>query len=474
MTSAASASSTRSLVLAGGGVRLAYHAGVLLALEEAGLQFGHVDGTSGGIFGTAMIGSGISAREAASRWRALKLLGFLSMLPLKDYRSQHSLPAMGGSRGIREKIFPALGIDIEAIRRNRQVETTYNVCNFSKKTLETIGGTEVTEDHLVAGMSLPMFSPAVKIGDDWYTDGIWIKDANLRETWRRGAEDIWLVWCIGNNREYLNGLFNQYVHMIEISANAGLFGELQELRAENEERSRSGRPPVRLHIIRPEYPLPLDPDFFLNHIDADTLIAMGYADTKAYLAAPAPFDFRDIPGATAMKDPGATLHFRQTYRGKAVLGGISRELTLRLGLFLREAHGRRHLQLFSCVDGGGEEVHPAYGHVLRREAGELLAEGRFLWGGEEGLFRLRLRFTHRLSFLLGLGPKTATASFEIGGVRGPDAIFVQPAGLRLRHRWHVHLRCEKGWSGRRLMRRRLLDILFKPEAFPVTTENNAR
>ena len=38
----------RSLVLAGGGMRVAYQAGALAALEEAGLRFHHADGTSGG------------------------------------------------------------------------------------------------------------------------------------------------------------------------------------------------------------------------------------------------------------------------------------------------------------------------------------------------------------------------------------------------------------------------------------------
>ena len=39
----------RSLILAGGGMRVAWQAGVLKALEAAGLRFAHADGTSGGI-----------------------------------------------------------------------------------------------------------------------------------------------------------------------------------------------------------------------------------------------------------------------------------------------------------------------------------------------------------------------------------------------------------------------------------------
>ncbi len=45
----------RSLLLAGGGVKVAFQAGVLqVLLDEARLRFDHVDGASGGIFNLAM------------------------------------------------------------------------------------------------------------------------------------------------------------------------------------------------------------------------------------------------------------------------------------------------------------------------------------------------------------------------------------------------------------------------------------
>ena len=133
----------RSLILAGGGVRLAYHAGVLIALEEAGISFNHIDGTSGGIFGTAMLASGISPKETAIRWRKLNLGGFIAAMPIKDYSSQHNLPALGSADGIRKKIFPALGIDVNKIKANTLFKATFNICNFSKKTIECINGLDI-------------------------------------------------------------------------------------------------------------------------------------------------------------------------------------------------------------------------------------------------------------------------------------------------------------------------------------------
>src|SRR6201999_587446 len=91
---------------------------------------------------------------------------------------------------------------------------------------------EIDEDLLVAGVSLPLLMPPVAHRGSLYTDSVWIKDANPTEAVRRGAEELWLVWCIGNSGVYRSGAFNQYVHMIELSANGKLFEEFDHLRAE--------------------------------------------------------------------------------------------------------------------------------------------------------------------------------------------------------------------------------------------------
>lgn len=334
--------SHRSLVLAGGGIRVAYHAGVLQALEEAGLTFAHVDGTSGGIFGTAMLASGVTPTEAAHRWRRLDLRGFMKPLPLRRYFG--GLPAIGSAAGVRDKIFPGLGIDIGRIRTNDQAAFTFNVCDFSRKTLESIPHTNVTLDHLVAGVSLPLFMPAVPIAGVSYLDGVWIRDANLTAAYERGATDVYLVWCIGNTPTYRPGLFHQYVHMIEIAANGALFGEMADLSAR---AAREGRA-WRVHVIKPGHALPLDPDFVLHRIDADTLINIGYADAKRYLADPRPVatPLSNTPAAfataTTMAEPGPAYHYRTCYRG--VLAGAER--CIRLGIFLRPAGA----ELYASVD----------------------------------------------------------------------------------------------------------------------------
>ena len=313
----------RSLILAGGGMRVAYQAGVLLALEEAGLCFHHVDGTSGGTINLAMLLSGLTPAEMVARWKSLDPKNFIGLMPLADYLRGPDLPAMGSADGIVDKVFPHLGIDLARINDATGITGTFNLCNFSRKIVETIEHPALALDLLVAGISLPIFMPAVRHNGAFYTDAVWIKDANLTEAVGRGAEEIWLVWCIGNTAVYRDGAFEQYVHMIEMSAVGDLNEQLATIAEMNERIERGDtvlgyREPIVVHVVRPEVPLPLDPDFYLGQIDAATLIDMGYRDARRALNASAPAPLN--ASATAMREPGVGVTFRETMKGGFALG----------------------------------------------------------------------------------------------------------------------------------------------------------
>ncbi len=455
--------SKKSLVLAGGGVRLAYHAGVLMALEEEGLIFDHIDGTSGGIFGAAMRASGLTPIECAKRWRDVRLKGFISMLPLGNYKNRRSLKAMGGTSGIREKIFPALGIHIEKINTNRAFDTTFNVCNFSTKTIEAIPHTHVTEDHLIAGMSLPIFMPAIRINNQWYTDGVWIKDANITEAVSRGAEEIWLVWCIGNTSTYFNGFFNQYVHMIEMSANGGLFVEIDWLKGINKERESKGLKPIVLHVIKPAYPLPLDPDFFLNRINADTLINWGYADAKQYLNKKVPFDLsQKSTQATSMKNPEATLHFRQQFKGEILFKGQVNHIYIYLSIFIQQMDSHFLLLQFSSISIDDKDCRSGYNNVLiKKGKGRLLSKFDFTLDGAIFNAQLELDFKSPLHLLLGLNFKTARVCLSYNNKQQPEVVFFQPIINRLKNAFYLHMKAETGYFKKQQLKHRMLNTLLE-------------
>jgi predicted acylesterase/phospholipase RssA len=316
----------RALILAGGGMRVAYHAGALRALMEAGLRFSHVDGTSGGIINTAMVLSGLTPVEMCDRWRTFNVNDAISPMPFNEYLKGQHMMAMCDADGVVNKMFPHLGIDVRKINAAEGMTGTFNVCNFTRKTNEAIPQDRVDLDFLVAGMSLPIFMPPVRKGDVWYTDSVWLKDANLTEAVRRGAEELWVLWIINNTPEFKTGFFNQYVHMIEMSANGSLIDEFESINEINASIRQGETPfghtrPIKLHLIKPSSELPLDPELYLKHITTAGLIDMGYAHAKQYL--------REVPAEglplqpetlmmTAQTKPGVS--FRETMTGGFSLG----------------------------------------------------------------------------------------------------------------------------------------------------------
>ncbi len=416
----------RALVLAGGGMRVSYQAGVLLALAEQGLRFHHADGTSGGTLNLAMLLSGLSPQAMCERWRALSVDDFVSLLPLPEYFGHLEQMALGDGRGVVDKVFPQLGIDADRIRDARGIVGTFNVCNFTRKRNLAIPHTEASVEQLLAGVSLPIFMPPVEIAGELYTDSVWIKDANLMEAVRRGAEEIWLVWCIGNSAVYRPGAFNQYVHMIEMSANGVLFEELDAIAALNERIAR-GEPahgqarPIRLHVIKPDWPLPLDPELYADRIDNATLIDMGYADARRYLAARPADGVPLTPESTRMRTPRPGVTFRETWHGRLVASPGTRhpltgiDLVLHAAVNVRDAAAfvagpLREGDLYAHVDGAAGACHlGTVGHwrcETTHDDPSLAAHAR------------RLRYRVRLDLEGQCGCLTATRTLDPAHVLG--------------------------------------------------------
>src|SRR5262245_34091621 len=382
-------STRRSLILAGGGMRVAYQAGVLKALQQAGLRFFHADGTSGGIINLSMLLAGLSPNEMCERWLTLQVRDFASPLPLREYTKGLRTPALGDADGIVRKVFPHLGIDPGRIRCAQGMAGTFNVCNYTRKTNEAIAHTDVDLDLLVAGISLPIFMPPVRKDSTLYLDSVWIKDANLMQAVQRGAEELWLVWCIGNTAQYHDGVFRQYVHMIEISAAGKLNEELDWVRDLNMRIERGDSPygqrqPVRLHVIKPATPLPLDPDFYAGRIDAATLIDRGYADARRYLRTARAEGVPLQPEATSMQDSTTGISFREAMSGAFALG----ETDPRVGAVRGQVSGAR-LTMHATIDIADIRTitsNPQHGGVISGHI-DFAPFGQSI-PAEDGVFRL--------------------------------------------------------------------------------------
>lgn len=450
----------RSLILAGGGARLAYQAGVIKALEEEGLKFNHVDGTSGGIFNTAMLCSGIKPAEMALRWRRIKPIQFSSLLPLRSYFSRKKFSALGDADAIINKIFPTLGIDITRINANEHIDATFNVCNFSEKTVQVFTNKNVTLKHLVAGMSLPIFMPAIKINNTWFTDAVWIKDANLNEAVKRSAREIWLIWAIGNTSEFFNGVFNQYVHMIEISANGGLILELEQIESLNKTKHDSEK--IILHVIKPEFPLPLDPDLILNKINVDELINRGYADAKKYL------QIRNREGveinykATQMHDPGVALNFRSCFKGVCLSNSRKIEVSINISFHFHLINNKLQPVAYSSVAFEENELRiSTYNNSIKVEHNRLFFDADFILENEQCHLNIETKLNSSIDLMLGLEFKKATCIISGKQFDSENKfVLIQTAWSRIKNILFIHISSHSGWYKRQKEKMKILRMAF--------------
>lgn len=220
----------RALVLPGGGLRLSYQAGILLALEEAGLEFQYLDGTSGGSLNMSMLLSGLNPAEICRRWRTLNLKDTIAFLPLKDYLKVENLEGLGDAKGFRNKVLPHFGIDTARIRAVDSPPAGYNVLDYANKAVKVISHRDIDEDMIIAGMSLPGVFPPVRKDGGVYLDTGFVQDANLMEAVKNGAEELWVLWGLGNTGTYRGGALHLYVQMLEMSANAALNNQLEAIR----------------------------------------------------------------------------------------------------------------------------------------------------------------------------------------------------------------------------------------------------
>lgn len=280
-------SNKRALILPGGGLRLSYAAGVIAELFERKIGFDHMDGTSGGSLNLAMLLSGLTIDDICERWKTLNLFDTISLPSLHELFTHKSFVAASDSDAFRQKVFPHLGIDFAKIRAAEGFTATFNVCNFANKMNEVIEHTAMTEDFLIAGMSLPGALPPVVINGVTYLDSGFIQDANLIDTVKRGANELWLIWIMGNTPNYRSGLLDCYVQMLEMSANGALIKDILHL---NEINTRIAKgevvyghhQPIVLHLIKPSHPLPLDSALYLGEITHAQLIEMGRCDARSY------------------------------------------------------------------------------------------------------------------------------------------------------------------------------------------------
>jgi predicted acylesterase/phospholipase RssA len=283
------------LVLGGGGAKIGWAAGALeVLLDEAGLEFDHIDATSGSMFNLAMLLSGRSAGDVAAAWADLSPRELVSFHRPWKYATFWRLPSLLTQDAIRDRIIPKWGIDVDKIRACRAlnghpVVGTFNFCDFGAKRVVTIPNTEIHDvDTLLAIDAVPGVVPPVERNGSIYVDAMLLTDANVGEAVRRGADEIWIVWTVEDRTVWKGGVWNHLGHIFELCAVGNLRRELDEVEAMNTRVATGNVQPgdrhITVHLLTPRAPIKIDYLYFRHKNEMQPVIAAGRDDARHYLA----------------------------------------------------------------------------------------------------------------------------------------------------------------------------------------------
>lgn len=263
-------SKKRALIFAGGGIKVAFQAGVLQVwLDEANLAFDLADGASGGTFNLAMWCQGMSGTTIADNWRNLDPIDGVD-LNWQQYIKLFYARSLFTLDKYKERIFPQWGLDWDKIRASQR-EATFNVYNFTKHELEVLTPAQMDADWLGACVSLPMWFPPVEKHGQTYIDPVYYTDANLEEAIKRGADELWIPWTVSEQGVWHDGFVANYFQIIETAANGNLKRDLRRIE-ENNAALAAGKPGlygrhIEVKLLKAEVPL-----HYLINFSQDRLI----------------------------------------------------------------------------------------------------------------------------------------------------------------------------------------------------------
>ena len=223
-------------MLAGGGTKAAYAAGVLEVLLPTldpvrQRPFARVEATSSGIFNAAMMAAGQDAGEIADNWLRLRPLRALSpnwlQLPLLFWgrslltwnRFMRNVVKRPSGWGLT---FPVRATDGRAYH--------FNAYNVSDQRLVSFD--ELDETRFKACIALPRWFPSEMIDHQRHVDAVFATDSNAAAVLDvDGLDEIWVIWTVDVSGTWHNGWVSNYFRILEQSAAASYRRERKHILA---------------------------------------------------------------------------------------------------------------------------------------------------------------------------------------------------------------------------------------------------
>jgi predicted acylesterase/phospholipase RssA len=316
----------RALILAGGGLKVAFQAGALqVLLDEAELDFPIADGTSGGTFNLAMYCQGMSGTQIADNWRSFSpSSGIAPNLPgalLGPFGpGLFSFRRYAGADGV----FDAWGLDFEAINASG-IDASFNLYDFQANELVPVPAEALDRRRLTACNSLAFWFPPVTIDDRPHLDAVYVTDANIERAIDAGANDIVVIWTISRRGRWRHGFWQQYFQAIEEGAN-GTFKRISARIEANNAAIEAGRcgqygRKITLRVLAAEVPLNYIFNFRRDRMAA--AVEQGVREARAFCEQERLMPEVTPPAAATPPmppaDPGSPgLSFRDSMRGAIV------------------------------------------------------------------------------------------------------------------------------------------------------------
>lgn len=245
---------SRALLLAGGGLKIAFQAGVLQVwLDELKQTFEQADAVSAATFNLAMLCSGHTGTSIADQWRTFRPLNSVAINPKAVFGD--SILTLNR---LRANTIPRWNLDWAKIN-STTLDASFNVYNFTRQRVEPIPAAQMNEQLLLAAASLPTWFPPVRIGGDTYVDAIHALPANLPHVLAHGADELWIIWTTSTSGTWRNGYLSQYFQVFEETTNSRIRGWLADIDTNNQayangDASAYGRP-ITVRLLQAEVPL---------------------------------------------------------------------------------------------------------------------------------------------------------------------------------------------------------------------------
>ena len=242
--------------MAGGGLKVAYQAGVLeVWLDELGLEFDHADGVSAGVFNLAMWCQYDTGRRIADNWRGFRPLRAIGVQPRAALPGAPSVLTYGR---FRRNILPRWDLDWDRIRATSR-SATFNLFDVREQRLRTVPARDMDEDRLMAAVSLPVWFPPVDVEGRPHVDAVHATGANLDHALDLGVDELWIVWTVSTAGTSPGGYVNRYFQIFEECTNSRLRATLDAVEQSNRDHA-AGRPSrygreVTVHLLQAEVPL---------------------------------------------------------------------------------------------------------------------------------------------------------------------------------------------------------------------------